>query len=433
MRNTLRIFIATVLFSASASAAPSITVNSVVQRWPWNNLVDINYTVSGGQDKACGVYCNVTFTANINGRSYPVTAYADASDGTHTATWKVPEGIVAEGCTIDATIAASAIPSGNEYMIVDLETGMTTYEGMASQDAANARYNTGEYKTSKMVFRKVPKTAESDYPNGYRTGHPDFYDTPYNCRNAPYDWKTTKDFYIGVFMVTQKQYEKICGTGSNPSVFTKANTKVAGDVIEYRPVDSVTWSGLRGEASLPTNTVVPNASGSFLERFNHITQIGAGITGFDLPTEVMFEIAQRAGSTNKYVWGDAPSTLYAVSKQNSGAANDNNLGTTLAVGTLLSNSWGLYDTTGNIYEWCRDDADRYSLSQVTDPFKPNWNPNQSAADIDNRYIRGGGVLINNYTDTQFTPSFRKNSALYKNKDNPTDGKYIGFRVAYIVQ
>ena len=79
MRNILRILIATVLFSASVAAAPSITVNSVVQRWPWNNLVDINYTVSGGQDKACGVYCNVTFTANINGRSYPVTAYADAS------------------------------------------------------------------------------------------------------------------------------------------------------------------------------------------------------------------------------------------------------------------------------------------------------------------------------------------------------------------
>ena len=95
---------------------------------------------------------------------------------------------------------------------------------------------------------------------------------------------------------------------------------------------------------------------------------------------------------------------------------------------------GPYDTTGNIYEWCRDDADRYIMSSVTDPFKPNWNPNQSAELLDNRYIRGGGAFINNYADIQFTPSFRKNStALYRNKDNPTEGQYIGFRVAYIVQ
>ena len=44
--------------SLSSQAATTITVDSVVQRWPWNNKVDITYTVNDGQDVANSKFCN---------------------------------------------------------------------------------------------------------------------------------------------------------------------------------------------------------------------------------------------------------------------------------------------------------------------------------------------------------------------------------------
>ena len=58
------------LCARAALAVPSITVDSVVQRWPWNNKIDITYTVGGGQNVAAGVYARIVFTANIGGASY---------------------------------------------------------------------------------------------------------------------------------------------------------------------------------------------------------------------------------------------------------------------------------------------------------------------------------------------------------------------------
>ena len=323
-----------------------------------------------------------------------------------------------------AALVATERPSGNDYMIIDLDTGTVAYEALISQDDANARYNTTPYKTTKMVLRKVPKTADSAYPNGYRTGYSgDVYD-------GPHDWITDKDWYIGVFMVTQAQYSKICGT--NPSKYTSANTVITGDVIAHRPVESVLWIDLRGEdAALPTNTVTPKADGGFLQRLNYLTQRTSGMTGFDLPTEIMFEIAQRAGSTSLFAWGDTASEDYVVCKQNSGAVNNNNKGTPLAVGSKLPNSWGLYDTTGNVYEWMLDDTDLYNLASAIDPFTPNWNASKA---VTTRFIRGGGCFINSYSDNQFRPSFRHSNAVWKEAAVRDAYDYtIGLRVAYIVK
>ena len=84
-----------------------------------------------------------------------------------------------------ATLLAAENPSGDDYMIVDLQTGEVTYEGLLGtgadgQTRSNARYNTDEYKTTKMVLRKVPRWAdraslpngaslpENGYPTGYK-------------------------------------------------------------------------------------------------------------------------------------------------------------------------------------------------------------------------------------------------------------------------
>ena len=173
---------------AVSAGEPSITVNSATQRWPWNNKLDVTYTVSNGQARVAGLYCGVEFTITDGGNSYVLPGYTigasgagDADGTTHTVTLTAPAGIRSANCTISATLFTTNVPSGNDYMIVNLLSGEVYYEGlMETQEASNDRYNTNAvYKTDKLVLRKVPKWADhGDLPNadaltvlgGYPTG-----------------------------------------------------------------------------------------------------------------------------------------------------------------------------------------------------------------------------------------------------------------------
>ena len=129
-------------------------------------------------------------------------------------------------------------PSGDDYMVVDLATGKVAYEGLlASQESSNGRYNTALYKTDKMVLRKV--AAGGTYPTGDSTN--------YSSSNPSMTWTTDRDYYIGIFMVTQAQWKKMMG--KNPSTCT---TPIEGDVVEHRPVEHVASTTVRG-----TSTVTP--------------------------------------------------------------------------------------------------------------------------------------------------------------------------------
>ena len=144
----------------TAVAAPTVTINGVAQRWPWNNKVDITYTVTNGQDVATSTFRKLKFNAVINGETTVIdgdTLGASASDGQHTVTWKAPSGLKPTTMTLTASMYASDDPSGDDYMILDLDDGTVKYEGLLdSQAASDARYNTATYKTDKMVLRKVP-------------------------------------------------------------------------------------------------------------------------------------------------------------------------------------------------------------------------------------------------------------------------------------
>ena len=74
------------MFALGANAS-SVTIDSVTQRWPWNNKVDITYTVTDGQNVAAGVFCRLVFTANVGGSTYTIDGVhdvgANASSGTH--------------------------------------------------------------------------------------------------------------------------------------------------------------------------------------------------------------------------------------------------------------------------------------------------------------------------------------------------------------
>lgn len=404
-------------------AAPHVTINSVAQCWPWNNRVDITYTVGGGQKVSKNVYYKLVFTAGINGQTYSVDGGAlgaSAADGTHTVTWyNPPAGIKATQLTLSAAICPADVPSGDDYMIVDLATGVVTFEGLlATQEASNQRYNQPLYKGDKLVLRKVP--AGGPYPTGW---------SGLSGSNKLKMWTTDRDFYVAIFMCTQAQYVKLGLT--NPSAFTKDDGK---DLARYRPVNKVSWDTLRGQKYSAKLDLGEDESGvSFLKRLNARTKRASGITAFDLPGEVMFEIATRAGvSDTKYYWGDEPDYdfVYAFATKSwatVGKAEGFSSERSYMVGSYCPNRWGFYDMSGLSWEWMRDDNSLGNLGDAAGPFAFAWAGGRTKA-----RARGGAIYSANMTvertDDEFRASHRNETDM-----NNSGRQHHGFRIAWIRQ
>ncbi len=143
----------------------------------------------------------------------------------------------------------------------------------------------------------------------------------------------SKAFYMGVYAVTQEQYEQIMG--ENPSYFKGAKN----------PVETVSWDD----------------AVEFCKKLSKKT--GKTVT---LPSEAQWEYACRAGSKTRFSYGDNDDNMgdYAWYSKNS----DN---TTHPVGQKKPNQWGLYDMHGNVWQWCSDwYADDYSNANEKDPTGP---------------------------------------------------------------
>jgi formylglycine-generating enzyme required for sulfatase activity len=136
---------------------------------------------------------------------------------------------------------------------------------------------------------------------------------------------------------------------------------------------------------------------------------------FDLPTEVMAEIAERAGATTYYYWGNAMDERYVVCSANSG-------GSTVAVGSKLPNAWGLYDTCGNVFEWTRDDRGGNDLASRPDAFTPAYLGSGA------RFIHGGGHYNEASSSADFCASIRANGGAPSGSTSGT-----GFRVAVVLE
>ena len=165
--------------------------------------------------------------------------------------------------------------------------------------------------------------------------------------------KITKPFYMGVYVVTQAQYEAVMGV--NPSYFKG----------ESNPVEQVSW----------------NDAVEFCKKLSAKT--GQTVR---LPTEAEWEYACRAGTTTPFNTGETISTDQANYNGNftygSGIKGEYRQ-KTVAVGSFAPNAWGLYDMHGNVWEWCQDwyDAGYYKNSPTDDPPGPEKG--------ESRVLRGG--------------------------------------------
>ena len=210
-----------------------------------------------------------------------------------------------------------------DYCVINLSGGPdATRWSVSYLSAVPSSGWTDGYKTTKLVLRRIPV---GSFIMGSDQGS--------ESRRVA----LTKPFYMGVFEVTQKQWKLVMGSwpGSSPS-----SSCGRGDAY---PAYYVSYNDIRGSSSgarWPASSAVD--ASSFLGRLRAKTGLE-----FDLPTEAQWEYACRAGTTTTYYWGDAMDDAYAWYYNNSGR-------TTHPVGTRTPNTWGLYDMSGNVWEWCRD-------------------------------------------------------------------------------
>ena len=335
------------LLSCAAWGVPTVSDLKVTPVAPWGMAID--YTVSGADDADANM--PVVVMVSTGGTSYVarhLSGTTNCVNGSHHVYWNMAkDGISATVADSEVTVAHS------DYCVIDLSGGTNATNYPVSYLAAvPAGGWTKEYKTTKLVLRRVEAGA-------FIMGN--------DQTNESHCVWITKPFYMGVFEVTQRQWELVMG--SNPSNYK-------GDV---RPVESVSYCMIRGSSK---GEKWPSSAAVDATRFLGKLRAKTGLDGFDLPTEAQWEYACRAGRTSKYNnGGDAEDDLKTLGRYG-GNTSDGRGGYAqhTAVGSYAPNAWGLYDMHGNVWEWCLDWYD--GLSYGVDP--------SGSSSGSGRVERGGG-------------------------------------------
>ena len=226
-------------------------------------------------------------------------------------------------------------------------------------------------------------------PGTFMMGSPDGEDGRSMDEGPRHEVNMTKPFLIGKYEVTQAQYEKV--TGGNPS-------KAKGDNL---PVENVTWEEADAFCAMLSRKIRPRKA--------------------RLPTEAEWEYACRAGTNTPTAFGKfltSEDANFDGNRPYGSAPKGEYRASTLPVGSLPANDWGIHDMHGNVKEWTDDwyTAGTYRRKSNENPKGP---PSGSA-----KAIRGGSWR---------EPGSLCRSAERAMRSHKLKSEDIGFRVVVEVQ
>lgn len=406
----MAMMLAHICASTGLAAGPAISVTAK-QRYPWNGLVDVDFTVAGDS----GSKYKVAFSAKDEGGGTNLTmktvrksdgtaanmAGEQLAPGTYRWVWNAAADLPKDFVCNRVTVEGKAEVYDPLYMVIDLSGGASaTSYPVSYLDAVPSGGWSDTYKTTKLVLRRIEAGT-------FTMGSPSGESGRYNDE-VQHEVTLTKPFFIGVFEVTQKQYALITGkTPCNSTSYGKGDTY---------PVHYISYNDLRGStqgAKWPSSSNVDSSS------FSGILRTKTGLQGIDLPTEAQWEYACRSGTTGTYAGTDSIATM--------GWYNGNAGGKAHPVGGKAANQWGLYDMHGNVQEWTRD----WFNSRVTNEAVIDPAPDNSHAE--GCRVRRGGSWYDNANCCRSADRQHNSVADAWNSFPNHTTKALGFRISLIIQ
>jgi len=325
---------------APTEAETSISDVVVNQRWPWSEKVDVDFVLAGETNDV-----EVTATWDAHPEPYRLGTLFGCAPGQRRFTWDPTKSEFAGQTLTGFTVALSNVAaSAHTYLIIDLVKG--GYDFMAEPPDGGW---TGEHKSSKMVFRRIPAgTYTLGEPKAtfehLGQSSPDYYADIQNRRTVTF----TSDFYVGIFKYTVAQHA--CLSTGTPS-------------SDYKPQNDLSYDALRGaknESDAEANVNWPLTG--YKVSTNSIVARLRGKAGVlvDLCEEEQWEAAARAGTATFWPTGGTTDQDFSqhTNQVNQFVAWYGNTYSSEQknVGTKADNGWGLYDVVGLAGEWTLDTA-----------------------------------------------------------------------------
>ena len=247
-------------------------------------------------------------------------------------------GLVADELSV--MLKAWPLETPPDYLVVDFAKA-TNVLYFASEATLPGGIGNLAFRTNAIVMKRIP-VSSSEWRMGVDSSYPYQGNASWE---VPHYVKMTKDYYIGVFPLTQGQFRHFQGASTPASAQSVENGYPDGDL---KPLTAYNFNDVRGTANWPSEGHAVKAN-TFIGKLRARTGIE-----FDFPTEVQWAYACRAGTSTWHYNGNDTATLDEIAWYNDNVAQGYDTKQMHPVGLKKPNAFGIYDMIGNCYEFVLD-------------------------------------------------------------------------------